>query len=236
VFFFVKFWSTMSRRNATSTLYVSGFGPAMRAKDLAYEFERFGRLVRCDIPAPRNINARPYADGGVNSTRRFAFVEYEDARDADDAFHDMHNRRIGRDVFTVEWAKNTPSSSWRFEGGRDRPNREGERAYDRERGGDRDFSRRDPPRRRSPIGDRAPRGEPSPARRDDRNGRRGRSYSRSPARSPPRRVVDRSRSPRGGDRRDRDDRDDRDDKDDLRDVRTNGDDLDKYDDKELVED
>lgn len=132
-----------------------------------------------------------------------------------------------------------------------------DRTHDRDRGSDRDYSRRDAPRRRSPAGDRAPRagGESSPSRRDDRNGRRGRSYSRSPARSPlPRRGGDRdrSRSPKATDRRgdrDRDERDDRDDRDDLRDVRNNGDDLgiqiisgsspdgtDKYDDKELVED
>ncbi|KAI1519663.1 Pre-mRNA splicing factor [Pyrenophora tritici-repentis] len=194
----------MSRGGGT-TLYVTGFGHGTRARDLAYEFERYGRLVRCDIPAPRSA-----------SSRLFAFVEYESRRDADDAYHEMHNKRIGRDdLLKIEWARTPPSASWRFDSGRDRPR--GERS---ERGGDRGD--------RSDRGDRADRGVRSPRRRSPsprrergasprKDERRDRDYDR--------RDRDRSRSPIDGDRemkdvRDReDDRGDRDrgDRDDRRD-------------------
>ncbi|KAF2753632.1 RNA-binding domain-containing protein [Pseudovirgaria hyperparasitica] len=157
----------MSRGGGT-TLYVTGFGHGTRARDLAYEFERYGRLVRCDIPAPRSA-----------SSRLFAFVEYESRRDADDAYHEMHNKRIGRDdLLKIEWARTPPSASWRFDSGRDA--KPGERGGDR--GSDRGGRRERSPRRgrsRSPIRSRdySPRKE---ERRDRDYDRRDRDRSRTP--------------------------------------------------------
>lgn len=96
-------------------------------------------------------------------------MEYESRRDADDAYHEMHNKRIGRDdMLKIEWARTPPSASWRFDSGRDRG--PGDRRRDRS------------PRRRSPSPV-SRRGRYSP-RKDDR---RDRDYDR--------RDRDRSRSP-----------------------------------------
>ncbi|KAF2445773.1 RNA-binding domain-containing protein [Karstenula rhodostoma CBS 690.94] len=191
----------MSRGGGT-TLYVTGFGHGTRARDLAYEFERYGRLVRCDIPAPRSA-----------SSRLFAFVEYESRRDADDAYHEMHNKRIGRDdLLKIEWARTPPSASWRFDSGRDRPRGErgerGERSERGGRGGDRS-PRSERPRSRSPRRSRG--GDYSPRKED----RRERDYER--------RDRDRSRSPeRDGDREMKDVRDRDEDRERDRDAPTNG--------------
>ncbi|KAF6749735.1 hypothetical protein DFP72DRAFT_912555 [Ephemerocybe angulata] len=132
-------------------LFVSGFHPSTRARDLAYEFERFGPLVRCDVPAPRNPHA---------VSNPYAFVEFRSTRDAEDAYYDMHGRNFEGSRLSIQWAKKPPSTVWRYErrspppprrrGDRSRsPRRDRDRDYDRDRDSYRRRSRsRSPPRRR----------------------------------------------------------------------------------------
>ncbi|KAJ9110017.1 hypothetical protein QFC20_003091 [Naganishia adeliensis] len=223
----------------------------LRAKDLAYEFERYGRLVRCDIPAlktaqsilpvlrsdERSKTSRSNRIGreraalqGVKADRSrgassrtasvskvlnentsfesntqdavspeyrtestyeqerlhelsnplvdlsaFAFVEFRDPRDAEDAYYEMHGKPIDGRRINIQWAKRPPSSNWRYDDGRGGapPRRDDDRrgGYGAPRRG---RSPSPPPRRRSPSPRRSARRTPSP-RRDTRDDRRSRS-------------------------------------------------------------
>lgn len=59
-------------------------------------YDRFGRIVRCDIPAPRQ---------GSSSRSLYAFVEYEDWRAAEDAYHRLHGKPFGTGILKLQWAK-----------------------------------------------------------------------------------------------------------------------------------
>ncbi|KAG6836970.1 hypothetical protein H0H93_000362 [Arthromyces matolae] len=167
-------------------LFVSGFHPATRARDLAYEFERYGPLVRCDVPAPRNPHASSNPTMAQSSTTRsYAFVEFRSQRDAEDAYYEMHGRHFEGSRLSIQWAKNPPSSVWRYERRASPPHRSS-------RHGDRERSR-SPPRRDYRRDDR----EREP-RRDDRDRRRSRSPDRERERE-----RRRSLSPRRNDRDDR---------------------------------
>ncbi|CAE6345959.1 unnamed protein product [Rhizoctonia solani] len=166
-------------------LFVSGFSRDARAKDLAYEFERYGRLVRCDIPSTRG-------GGGAS----YAFVEFRNDRDAEDAYHSMHGQMIDR--HRISWARRPPSALWRHDAPRPRGGRD--RRDDR----DRDRDRRDRDRSRS----RSPRRDDKDKERDRDTRRRSRTRSRSRDRR------DRERDEERDEPRTREDRDDVDERED----------------------
>ncbi|KAI9504781.1 hypothetical protein BX070DRAFT_222853 [Coemansia spiralis] len=150
-------------------LYVTGFSRDTRARDLAHAFERYGRLVRCDIPGARR------------DSKPFAFVEYEDSRDADDAYDRMHDQYIGDHRISVQWAKRPPARSWRFDGDSRHRSRS---------------PRRHSPRRRSPERGARRRRSSSRDHRDRRDYRRD-------SRSPDVRSGSVGRRHRSGERRDK---------------------------------
>ncbi|KAF5366809.1 hypothetical protein D9758_006578 [Tetrapyrgos nigripes] len=164
--------------------------------------------LRCSSFSSPNV----YQHADATFFYSYAFVEFRSQRDAEDAYYDMHGRHFEGSRLSIQWAKNPPSSVWRYDrssrgdkdrdrdrGGRDRsrsPRRRDVRERDRDR--DRDRDRYDDRDRRDPRDDRDTRDD----RRDDRDRRR---RSRTPetaavpmrrrSATPERRRDDRARTP-----------------------------------------
>ncbi|CAK9439626.1 uncharacterized protein LODBEIA_P37260 [Lodderomyces beijingensis] len=122
-----------------NTLYVTGFSRESKAADLAPEFEKFGELVRLDIPPPRTTDGEKYA-----------FVEFKDAESCERAL-DLDGKQTSWTVtsgLVVQVARSDPysvRSSFGPRGGF-RGGRGGYGGYDRDGGYGRDGYGRGPPR------------------------------------------------------------------------------------------
>ncbi|OBA19800.1 hypothetical protein METBIDRAFT_79157 [Metschnikowia bicuspidata var. bicuspidata NRRL YB-4993] len=92
-----------------NTLYVTGFTRETKAADLAPDFEKYGELVRLDIPPPRSVDGE-----------KFAFVEYKNSEDCEKAL-EIDGKSFPyalKDGLTVQLARSDPISSRRgFRGG-----------------------------------------------------------------------------------------------------------------------
>ncbi|XP_066276743.1 uncharacterized protein [Branchiostoma lanceolatum] len=72
-------------------LFVGRLSKDCRVRDLEDIFEAYGRLLRCDIKY------------GISMA--YAFIDYEDRRDAEDAIKYENGREIRGSSIVVEWAR-----------------------------------------------------------------------------------------------------------------------------------
>ena len=100
------------------SLFVGNISRNARAEDIEKEFKNFG---------PCRLKFKG----------SYAFIEYEEERDAEEAIRSIHNKSIGGRELNIEWSKNSgrfdPSNSKRRKGRSKSPRRRDmkeERCYD----------------------------------------------------------------------------------------------------------
>ncbi|XP_077576142.1 uncharacterized protein srsf10a isoform X3 [Stigmatopora nigra] len=195
-------------RPPNSSLFVRNISDESRPEDLRREFGRYGPIVDVYIPL----------DFYTRRPRGFAYIQFEDVRDAEDALHNLDHKWVSGRQIEIQFAqgdrktpnqmktkeRHSPRSFSRYDD--DRRRRSRSRSYGRRRSRSPSYDRRSRrsvsprPHRRSRSREhdkykggqdkRSNRGQREPAPRD-------RSASRSPSRNRPkgRKSPSRSRTP-----------------------------------------
>ncbi|XP_056154575.1 serine/arginine-rich splicing factor 10-like [Lampris incognitus] len=157
-------------RPPNTSLFVRNISDESRPEDLRREFGRYGPIVDVYIPL----------DFYTRQPRGFAYIQFEDVRDAEDALHSLDRKWVCGRQIEIQFAqgdrktpnqmkskeRSPPSRSSRYDDyDRDRRRRSRSRSYERYRS-------------RSPSYERRPRRSESPRESRGRPYGRGRSRSR----------------------------------------------------------
>ncbi|XP_060756297.1 serine/arginine-rich splicing factor 10 isoform X1 [Neoarius graeffei] len=200
-------------RPPNTSLFIRNISDESRPEDLRREFGRYGPIVDVYIPVDF-YSRRP---------RGFAYIQFEDVRDAEDALHNLDRKWVCGRQIEIQFAQGDRKTPSQMRSKERRSPRSFSRYDDYERDGryrrsrSRSYDRR---RSRSPSYERRPRRSDSPrdsrsysryrrsrSRDNDRSrhgrGRRGapsRSHSGSRSPSPDARIKTKSRKSRSGSR------------------------------------
>ncbi|KAG0191208.1 hypothetical protein DFQ28_000755 [Apophysomyces sp. BC1034] len=80
-------------RKISTTLFVGNLPYAFRERDVASMFERYGRLNKVTVPM----------DSVTSKNKGFSFVEFEDRRDAEDAFDKFQGFSVEGRRLKLDW-------------------------------------------------------------------------------------------------------------------------------------
>ena len=97
----------------STRVYVGGISYKAREADIEYFFRKYGKL--------REISLK----------NGFAFIEFDDYRNADDACYDLNGKEMLGERVTIEFAKGTPHGRDRERWGNGPGDNRGDRRRDR---------------------------------------------------------------------------------------------------------
>lgn len=84
---------TEEDRKTTCNIFIGNLPYSYTESDIADMFEQYGRLKRITVPL----------DNRTHNNKGFAFVEFENRRDAEDAYDKYRGRTLGGRAIRIDW-------------------------------------------------------------------------------------------------------------------------------------